>query len=289
MSQIPTVAPVNAGLGPPAVAPVQQGRPAPPDFVQIPQVDPNVTAQRQSVAQEIQATTNDLNNTRNPVAARNIKSRLDTLNHVYNGLAATEHQQNTAATLATKQNTTMQKQWVTNQDTQGANAAYKNLSTLEHGSDEKRDAIWKINQDFPNSDSETKKLLLEEAISNRQAANDKAIADRVQGKSGQVPQGAQSRYIKLQADIQQHMDQSAAEAKANKTPDVPYSKAPALHADQMEKTLLEQRYPGLNPQQPNQAAQPNQESKGYQVGTQYGNLRYKGGDPSQRASWDVVK
>lgn len=66
-----------------------------------------------------------------------------------------------------------------------------------------------------------------------------------------IPTQAQNRYDRLQASILQHQEQSDAEKQANVKggkANVPYSKAPALHADQLEAQRLEQQYPGLKPQ-----------------------------------------
>lgn len=71
-------------------------------------------------------------------------------------------------------------------------------------------------------------------------------------EAGAVPAQVEQRYIRLQASIQQHLEQSDQEKKANvagKKAGVPYSKAAQLHADQLEATQLEKRYPRLKPQE----------------------------------------
>ncbi len=66
------------------------------------------------------------------------------------------------------------------------------------------------------------------------------------------PEKIAQRYARVQGDIKGFQDLSKVEEAANvskKLADVPFSKAPDLHAAQREAELLERSYPQLRPQQ----------------------------------------
>lgn len=70
-------------------------------------------------------------------------------------------------------------------------------------------------------------------------------------EAGAVPSQVQQRYIRLQADLKMHQEQADIEKQANikgLKGKVPYTKAPLLHATQLEMQKLEDRYPSLKPQ-----------------------------------------
>ncbi len=239
--------------------PEQPKRQPAPDFVDIPKIDPNITARRQSIEQEIAAKQEQLQTaitqrfgggrrgSAQPSQHDVLTQDIRTLEGVRSGLAQTEHQQMQAATVATHQNETAKKEFIVNQDSQLARIALGQI-TAEPGSLEAKQAIAKIYQDFPYAthDKQTEAALLAESQFHDSRATVIANA-RAQGLLP-APNEAQIQYAKLQAGIQGHLETAAVEAKANtdaNKANEPYSKAATLHAQQTEAAMLEKQYPAL--------------------------------------------
>lgn len=277
---------VNAGLGPPGTPYNQQtrvneglGPPSPkipdqrviPDFIQIPEINPVVIAQRQQLQNEIMATRNELRGASSarfkgqPSQREILSQRLNTLTDANNSLGLEFYRQTEAQRKATDENRGLQDKYITHQDVMEATKAIAKIQA-PHGSDEFKKQYFDITDRYPNAmkDAAFKADVLKTAQfhDERAAARERAIAaglvvqDVGVGQKGvsqkfvdpnAVPNAAQSRMAKIQGDLLYHSESATAQKAIDKGK-LPYKGMAVQHALEKEMQELEKSYPGLKPQ-----------------------------------------
>lgn len=194
---------------------VAASRLPPPDFAQVPEIDPALIDRRNQIASEIDATKDQLRGA-STQRARGQASQYDILNQKLNTLyhantaLATEHlRQSEQQTHAADQNRKMQEQYNVNRDATAAQVAMSRI-TAQPGTDEYKKSIANIALSYPHA---VKDQRVEEALIKASTFHDEraTIAQKAQeaGLTEQIvgygQKGPTIKYVPG-ADVQQNQE-----------------------------------------------------------------------------------